>query len=413
MTRSGQTERPLRIVQAGAFPFPSPQGSQVFVRGMARALARRGHAVSVVCYGHGLGQPDPEYQVIRTPKVPGYRRLRAGPDPVKPVLDIALAARIAATEADIVHAHNYEAAIAALAARHLTGVPVVYNAHNTMGEELPTYFSGRLATHLASRLGRTLDHAVPRWADHALALTPQAAETLRGLGCDRVSCVAPGVDVAEFDDVTPATLAGGPWVVYAGNPDKYQDLEVLVAAMGLVPEAGLLLISASDLGAWQRTGLDRLRCEVTSDFDRVKSLVAGAAVAALPRAVCSGYPIKLLNYLGLGVPTVAAAGSAQALPGVICVPNRDPTAMAEAIRSLLEDPVNRTTLGSRARTHVRETCGWDVRVQELEAVYATVLRDCDRTAARHSRYRSAHARRYTAGHTTRMRPASAGMREFR
>ena len=92
MTRS--LARPLRIVQAAAFPFPSAQGSQVYVRGMARALARRGHEVTVVCYGHGEGEVDSNYRVVRTPRVPGYNNLRAGPDWVKPGLDIALGVRL-------------------------------------------------------------------------------------------------------------------------------------------------------------------------------------------------------------------------------------------------------------------------------------------------------------------------------
>ena len=83
----------MKIIQAAACPFPSPQGSQVYVRGMSRALARRGHEVVVVCYEHGWGEPDPEYRVIRTPHVPGYSNMRAGPDMIKPLLDVALYGR--------------------------------------------------------------------------------------------------------------------------------------------------------------------------------------------------------------------------------------------------------------------------------------------------------------------------------
>ena len=154
VTLPGEDDRPLRIVQAAAFPFPSAQGSQVYVRGMARALARRGHEVTVACYAHGDGVPDEDYRVVRTPRVPGYRNLRAGPDLVKPVLDLALAWKLARIPADIVHAHNYEAPIAAAMARVWTGTPIVYCAHNTMGEELHTYFEGRVARGLASRAGR-------------------------------------------------------------------------------------------------------------------------------------------------------------------------------------------------------------------------------------------------------------------
>ncbi len=366
-------DRPLRIVQAAAFPFPTPQGSQVFVRGMARALARRGHDVTVACYAHGRGDPDPEYRVVRTPAFPGYNNLRAGPDFVKPLLDVALAARIARIPADVVHAHNYEAPLAAAMARMLTGVPVVYGAHNTMSEELHTYFEGQVTQRIARKLGRLMDRTIPSMADHAISLSAHGVDTLIQLGCDSVSFIEPGVDMDDLACSGPEEVPGGPWVVYAGNPDRYQDLDVLVEAMHQVPQAGLLLISASGLEEWEGCGLERIKCITTSDFARVKALLSGAAVAALPRTVCSGYPIKLLNYLGLGVPTVAAEGSSQDLPGVISVPNRDPDAMAAAIRTLINDPVRRKEMGARARAHVAEECSWEARARDLEGVYAAVL----------------------------------------
>lgn len=370
-------DRPLRIIQAAAFPFPTSQGSQVFVRGMARALGRLGHEVTVVCYGHGQGDPDPEYRVVRTPIIPGYSNVRAGPDLVKPFLDLALAQRIAGIPADIVHAHNYEAPIAAALARRFTGTPLVYSAHNTMGEELPTYFSKPLTKRLARRFGAWLDQTVPALSDHAVALSADTAQTLSALGCERVTQVLPGVDFEELEGVVPATLPTGPWVVYAGNPDQYQDLHVLVQAMKKIPEAGLLLVSASPLDEFKDCGLPRVKCVQTTDFDVVKSLISASVVAALPRTVCSGYPIKLLNYLGLGIPTVAAAGSARNHPGVIAVPNGDADAMAHEIRSLINDEKRREELGARAREHVRASCTWESRARGLEAVYASVLTSLD------------------------------------
>jgi glycosyltransferase involved in cell wall biosynthesis len=370
-------DRPLRIVQAAAFPFPSPQGSQVYVRGMARALARRGHHVTVACYSHGAGQVDHEYQVVRTPAVPGYRNVRAGPDLVKPFLDLALAVRLARLRADIVHAHNYEAPLAAVLSRLWTGVPVVYNSHNTMSEELHTYFDGRLAKAVARRVGAVLDHSVPRMADHAVAINARAVPVLQSFGCRAVSHVPPGIEPDDLPETRPAKLPPGPWVVYAGNPDRYQDLDVLVEAMRQVPMARLLLVSASPLDEFAACDLPGLRCVVTQDFAEVRSLIAAADVAALPRAVCSGYPIKLLNYLGMGVPTVAAEGSARDLPGVVVVPNRDPAAMACALNDLLRSPDHLQSLGKSARTHVLTRCTWQARAVELEHVYAQVLSRLD------------------------------------
>ena len=80
----------LHVVQTAAFPFPTRQGSQVYVGGMASALARRGHRVTLVCYGFGEGEWDPLIDVRGVSVPADYRNLRAGPDWVKPLLDVRL-----------------------------------------------------------------------------------------------------------------------------------------------------------------------------------------------------------------------------------------------------------------------------------------------------------------------------------
>lgn len=365
--------RRLHIVQAAAFPYPTAQGSQVYVRGMARALARRGHRVTVACYAHGGDASDPGVDVVRTPAIPGYSNLRAGPDLIKPVLDLALAGVLARLPADVIHAHNYEAPLAAALAQRVRPTPMVYSAHNTMAEELHTYFQRPLPRRLARRLGLLLDATVPRLCDHAIAINPQTAPFLTRMGCRRVSVVPPGIDPDELPLTAPAALPPGPWVIYAGNPDAYQDLDVLMAAMKRLPEVGLLMVSASPLTRFQQCGLPRLRCVQTADFSVVRAHLAAADLAVLPRTVCSGFPIKLLNYLGMGLPTVAAAGSAHPMPGVVSVPNLNPAAMANAIASLLQNPPRLAALSQAARAHVLTQCTWEARGAELEKVYLSVL----------------------------------------
>ncbi len=366
-------DRPLRIVQAAAFPFPTAQGSQVYVRGMARALARRGHLVTIACYAHGQGEPDPEYRVVRTPKIPGYFSFRAGPDWVKPVLDAALACTIASIPADVVHAHNYEAPIAAMLGKKLRGTPMVYSAHNTMVDELPTYFYQPRLQRFARTFGGALDRLVPRLADHVVVLNRRSVSRLTGLGCSAVTMVAPGVDFSELSPVRPAILGPGPWVVYAGNTDRYQDLHILADAMGLLPGVGLLLVSASPIDSEMWQGLAKVKFVLSSDFQELKSLLSAADVAVIPRTQCSGFPIKLLNTLGMGLPTVIAEGSAQGLEGEVKVPNNDAQAMAAAIRGLLRSPRRHLELGVAAREYVRVSCTWEARAQELEAIYLELL----------------------------------------
>ena len=239
-----------------------------------------------------------------------------------------------------------------------------------MGEELHTYFEGRRVRRWAKRIGRGLDRTVPRLADHALAISEPGVESLRALGCAEVSYVPPGVDPDELPETRPAPLPPGPWVVYAGNPDRYQDLDVLIEAMRDVPQAGLLMVSAAPLDDWADCGLLRLswcrrihltRCGPTSR----------RAACRLPRTVCSGYPIKLLNYLGMGLPTVAARGRRRNCSAWLrcrtMTPRRPPPS-GRCWRTR-----RRRRVGAAARTHVLSACTWDARAGELESVYWKVL----------------------------------------
>lgn len=384
-------DRPLHVLQAVASPYPTRQGSQIYVRGMARSLVRRGLRVTVVCYGHGDGTEhlvdDLGVQVIRTPALPGYRNLRSGPDRVKPFLDLALAVRLLglARHGDVVHAHNYEAPLAAFPARTLLRVPLIYSAHNTMEEELPVYFARPAARTAATWLGRVLDRQVPWRADAALALSEAGVAALRRLGCPRVHHLPPGVDLEELAGARPErarrdlALAGRPWVVYAGNPDPYQDLDVLVAAMGRLPEVGLLVVSAAPLEDLERAcdragvGPRRRRLVVTPRWEDARDCIAAADLAGLPRTVCSGFPIKVLNYLGLGVPVVAARGAAPPIPGVVPVADRDPEALARVLGDLLADGGRRVALGEAARQAIAASWTWEARAATLEGIYREVL----------------------------------------
>jgi len=348
----------MRVLELAACPYPLHQGSQVYLRGTALALARAGHDVSILAYGYGEGDADPEVRLLRGPALPGYRRTRAGPDPVKPLLDLALAARASAVPCDVVHAHNYEALGAALLARARTGTPVVYAAHTLLGEELPSYLArGR---RLAGAAGALVDATLPRQADAAIALSRRGAERLRALGCRRVWHIPPGIHPEDVAGVEPLRVDGRPTLVYAGNPDRYQDLHILFGAMRLLPDVRLLLVSGASWDGWDIGGATVVPARSWSE---VRRWIAGADVAAQPRALCAGFPLKLLNYLALGVPAVVAEGSAQGLPGEVVVRNLDVEAFAAGVRAAM--------VGPRPDAQgVLDVASWAVRAGETGAVFA-------------------------------------------
>ncbi len=388
-----RTARPLRIVQVAACPWPTTQGTQVHLRGLVRALVRRGHDVHVVTYHFGEDLPDEGATVHRIPAVPGYRKLRAGPSAVKPLLDALLLARLAGVvrrhRPDVLHVHNVEAPWAGYAVRAAWGVPVVYTAHNLMIDELDGYVDGRAARFVLRGLAEALDRTVPRLADRCVTLSDAAVPALiaRGVRPDRIVCLPPAVHEEDLGPAPPSAAEAPPVVVYAGNPDRYQDLGLLLAAMTIVrrrrPDATLRVVSGADLDPLaaqaRRLGLrEGAVFRRTSSWPEVRAEIAGARVAALPRGLCRGAPIKRLNFSGLGRPVVACAGSAHGMDrGIgLVVPDGDVAAFAGALLRLLDDPALAGRMGAAARASVLRDSTWAIRVQALETQLHRAIAAC-------------------------------------
>lgn len=378
-------------MMVAACPFPARQGTQVYVRECAEALVARGHEVGLVCYGFGEGaeifDARASFRVLRAARVPGHAKVSAGPSWEKPLADFGVLWRAwqeaSSGRYDLIHAHNYEGALAGWAAARLSGLPWVYHAHNTMGDELETYFEGALERGLARGLGEILDRAVPRLADGGLSVSRAALARLERLGSapPKMVYVPPAVEVPE------AWLAGEApepvWdLVYVGNLDGYQGLERLWGALALLQARGwggkCAVVTAEPAAKLQAlvapSGVgERVEHVPHGAWEEAWGQLRRGRVAVLPREVASGFPIKLLVYIKAGRPVVACEGGAQGLgaqDGVWVV--RGAEGLAQACWALLTDDEARAAWGARA-SEAAAGHSWARAVGEIERVYEGVV----------------------------------------
>jgi glycosyltransferase involved in cell wall biosynthesis len=383
------TPGPFKIVMVAASPFPYPQGSQVLIGQISSALHHRGHAVQLVSYPRGVGQPPPGVALHRVWALPGLDLVKARPSWRKPPLDLLLAwdlLRIARRwQPDMIHAHNFEGLLAALFVRRLTGVAVVHHIHNAMSLELHTYFDSRLGRWAGGVAGRWVDAHLPRRADHCIVLNEAAVGYFRQRGVQRLSVVPPGIDFEPGDATRArARLGAGPLVLYSGNLDRYQDLDLLLDAFRLVADArpaarlvfgtnarpGELQAKVQSLELGRKVAFVRV-----DEFEAARDLLAAADVAVCPRTTCLGFPIKLLNYMAAGNAIVASAGSALGLSHLEngwIVEDGDVEGMAEAIIALLDDPALAQRLGECARQTAQTEYTWEQAAAAIERIYAQV-----------------------------------------
>ena len=210
------SQKKFSIAMIAPCPFPTRQGTQIFIRDLAKALSVAGHEIHLVTYGHGEYQEDSTFLIHRTPVID--TGLRSGPHLLKPVVDVALYCLalkvIARYNCDIIHAHNVEGLLIGAILKIHTKKPLVYHAHNCLNLELPTYYKFPLIKFFASLVGGVFDRLLPRLANRIIVFNSENAELLMELGVrgERVNVIPPGLwldDIVDCENKSSALSAEG------------------------------------------------------------------------------------------------------------------------------------------------------------------------------------------------------------
>ena len=318
-----------------------------------RALAAAGADASVV----GIEAP-----------VPRAHRARAGWD---------LARRARAMDADAYHVHDPEMLPQALWLQRVTGRPVIYDAHEYLGETARTkrWIPGPLRRPVAA-IAAGAERAAGRRLAGVVTANEDLAARFAAAGCRAVS-VANSPFAAEFG------VAGEPEggiVLYVGGLGPLRGLPLMLEAFPRVgvPGARLLLAGPGDPGELP-PGVEYLG---VVDHSEVPHLLARASVAWIPLRRHGNYdravPTKLVEAMAMGRPVVASdlprmAAIVRSTGCGIVVPADDPAAHAEAIRSLLGDPDRARRMGEAGRRAFLEGLTFEREADALTGFYAEVL----------------------------------------
>lgn len=151
--------------------------------------------------------------------------------------------------------------------------------------------------------------------DAVTAVSPVLAERLRQLGARDVRVVGNGIHRQQLAEAVPwddPRLPDGAFAVYVGNVEDRVDLDLLEQVSASVP---VVVAGPADGATAERLTLGPLLWLGTVDADVVPRLLARAAVGLIPHRRTplteSMDPMKLLEYLGAGLPVVATP-----LPGL-------------------------------------------------------------------------------------------------
>ena len=377
-------------------------GQNVHVGALSRALAERGHQVTIYT------RRDDRRTPTRVPFAPGVDvvHLLAGPtaripkDQLLPhmgAFGAELAAAWALDPPDIVHSHFWMSGLASLmATRQLaaaTEAPPLVHTFHALGSvkrrhqgTSDTSPAGR--AHLEPLVGTNVHTVIATCADEV--------SELRALGIPshRIEVAPCGVDPVAFSPDGPSEPRGAAIrLVSAGRLVPRKGVDLIIEALGLLADEGMVDVELEVVGGGvEATGdpeLARLSALANTRgvADRVhfRGQVARAQMPALLRSadavVCTPwyepFGIVPLESMACGTPVIAAAvggmrDSVLDRVSGLHVPPRDPVAIAAAVRRLADETSFRCALGVAGRHRVEAEFTWE-RVAELtEEIYVRV-----------------------------------------
>ena len=285
--------------------------------------------------------------------------------------------------------HDLEMLWAAVIAKRTLGVPLLYHAH----ENWPAMVSER--SMLEGFAFAVLERRLVRDVDHVYTVGEELASRYRAWG-KPVTIQYGSKALAEMPRMTRQTIqskratrgfAPGDFIVgIAGSLGRDEALPVILEALrGLSSSAKLHVVGglperiASAREAVSQFGLpDRVSftgpLQTPAYLEETALLDAGLAIfyptSANQRFVV---PLKLFDYMGLGVPAVVSDFPEMRRIAVetcrfgVAVPPKDSRAIRDAISGLASDPARRESMRNTGLACFEHTFAWERQREVLEA----------------------------------------------
>ena len=356
---------------------------------MVGALAALGHQVELLTYPQGEDASFPGVRHRRSLKLP-VGRVRAGPSLAKFLLDVPFMAqawwRMASGRFDVVHAVEEAAHLAAPVAR-LLGLPLVVDVDSSLADQLrESRVVGRRPLSWAADVLE--GHALRQAAAVVTVCTSLTDGVRRRTPDARVFQVEdPPLVAAPLDPGSPAVAAlrtslgldGRPVVLYSGNFEPYQGVDLLVGAAALVPGAQVVFMGGEpdQVAALRAHASPAARCVFAGKraTDDLPAFLALAAAVVSPRVLGVNTPFKIYTYLASGRPLVATRiKSHTQVLGDSVAWLVEPTAegVAAGIAAVLADPADARRRADRGRALVAREYSAERHAEKVAAAYAGI-----------------------------------------
>jgi glycosyltransferase involved in cell wall biosynthesis len=379
--------------------FFADYGCHVRILEEALVLQKLGNRVTICTYHNGRDIAG--LDIRRTMSIPWRTAYEVGSSRHKMGFDVLLLQKALSvalqTKPDVVHGHLHEGALIGYFVSKLLGVPLVFDFQGSMtGEMIDHHFLNPKG--LLYRPARWLEQAIVGMPSAIITSSRHAEELLiSDFSCPREK-VTPIPDCVNADSFSPqqsraSTLAlkaslGIPperrVVVYLGLLAEWQGTGLLLQAAAQLttrqPDVQFMIMGFPGVDAYRQQAYQLgLNNNVTFTgkipYEQAPQFLALGDVAVAPKTSATEGSGKLLNYMAMGLPTVAfdvpvsreylGDLGGYARPG-------EADSLAEALETLLVERERARMLGQELRNRAIEHYSWTTAGERILQVYDRV-----------------------------------------
>ncbi len=376
----------MKIMLLAPQPFFEIRGTPINISQLARALGRAGHQVDILTYPLGKNIKIANTTIYRLPKIPGIIHIPVGPSYIKIPLDILLflkaLIRGLTEKYDVIHAVE-ESAFFGVILKKILHVPLIYDMDSSIPQQLAytKFCQNKLLLYLAERL--------EEWAinNSAAVLTV----------CSQLTQLVSHENVVQIEDIpiTETFIQPEPEkvvalkkelginnqkiILYTGNLESYQGIELLLGSFAEVTNAKLLVVGGKPERISELQDLSRsLGIAQNTIFTGTRPMtdmslfLALADILVSPRRAGTNTPLKIFTYLQSGKPLVATdlPTHTQLLNNEIAILTQpDPQSFGNGLKKLLLDEQLANALGRKGKEFVEQNYNFKIFSKKVTTLY--------------------------------------------
>jgi glycosyltransferase involved in cell wall biosynthesis len=377
----------MKILMLAPQPFFEERGTPIAVDLLLRGLSERGEEVDLLTYHLGKDMEYAKVSIKRIPNIPFIKNISPGFSFSKIVCDFFMLIRAVPMAAKNRYQYTHaveEAVFIAMLLKALYKIPYVYDMDSSLSQQLMES-SGLFAPY--GNLLRWFEKLAIR---HSTAVVPvcEAIYNQENKGPEKVVflkdvTLLESSETQENEDIRVSLEIQGPVIMYVGNLEQYQGIDLLLESFQLASkrqkEGHLVVIGgkADHIAHYSQLAEDfgikeRVHFLGPRPVERLGEYLSQADILVSPRIKGKNTPMKIYSYLDSEKALLATDidSHTQVLTSnVALLAEPTPESFSEGIVLLLKDRDLCIKLGQAGKRLVDENHTWEVYRKGLNGLY--------------------------------------------